>query len=222
LIEQKNRFGLANREIAILYRTNSQSRVFEECFRRSSIAYRIYGGLSFYSRKEVKDLIAYMRLTVNPKDNEALKRVINFPRRGIGKTTIDKLIELSNDNEMSIMEVLTKVDFNARSKKNIGKFMQIISKCAQKVKEVNAYEAALYIARTSGLIEHFKIDTTIEGMNRLENVNSLLDGIKDFVEDDTLEEGEDVAEEQDRSMTGYLQNISLMTDADQDDGDQSR
>ncbi len=220
IVEQKNRFGLANREIAILYRTNSQSRVFEECFRRSNIAYRIYGGLSFYSRKEIKDLIAYMRLTVNPKDNEALKRVINFPRRGIGKTTIDKLIELSNDNDMSIMEVLNQVDFNARSKKSIGTFMTIIKKCAKKVQESNAYEAALYIARTSGLIEHFKTDTTIEGMNRLENVNALLDGIKDFVEDDTLEEGDDLAQEQDRTMTGYLQNISLMTDADQDDGEQ--
>jgi len=219
IVEQKNRFGLANRQIAILYRTNSQSRVFEECFRRSNIAYRIYGGMSFYSRKEIKDLIAYLRLTINPKDNEALKRVINFPRRGIGKTTIDNLIALSNDNDMSIMEVLTQVDFNARSKKSIGAFMQIIQKCAYKTKELNAYDAALFIARTSGLIAHLKADTTIEGMNKLENVNSLLDGIKDFVEDDTLEEGED-ATVQDRSITGYLQNISLMTDADQDDGEQ--
>jgi len=219
IVEQKNRFGLANRQIAILYRTNSQSRVFEECFRRSNIAYRIYGGMSFYSRKEIKDLIAYLRLTINPKDNEALKRVINFPRRGIGKTTIDNLIALSNDNDMSIMEVLTQVDFNARSKKSIGVFMQIIQKCAYKTKELNAYDAALFIARTSGLIAHLKADTTIEGMNKLENVNSLLDGIKDFVEDDTLEEGED-ATVQDRSIAGYLQNISLMTDADQDDGEQ--
>ncbi len=219
IVEQKNRFGLANRQIAILYRTNSQSRVFEECFRRSNIAYRIYGGMSFYSRKEIKDLIAYLRLTINPKDNEALKRVINFPRRGIGKTTIDNLIALSNDNDMSIMEVLTQVDFNARSKKSIGAFMQIIQKCAYKTKELNAYDAALFIARTSGLIAHLKVDTTIEGMNKLENVNSLLDGIKDFVEDDTLEEGED-ATVQDRSIAGYLQNISLMTDADQDDGEQ--
>ena len=219
IVEQKNRFGLANRQIAILYRTNSQSRVFEECFRRSNIAYRIFGGMSFYSRKEIKDLIAYLRLTINPKDNEALKRVINFPRRGIGKTTIDNLIALSNDNDMSIMEVLTQVDFNARSKKSIGAFMQIIRKCAYKTKELNAYDAALFIARTSGLIAHLKVDTTIEGMNKLENVNSLLDGIKDFVEDDTLEEGED-ATVQDRSIAGYLQNISLMTDADQDDGEQ--
>jgi len=219
IVEQKNRFGLANRQIAILYRTNSQSRVFEECFRRSNIAYRIYGGMSFYSRKEIKDLIAYLRLTINPKDNEALKRVINFQRRGIGKTTIDNLIALSNDNDMSIMEVLTQVDFNARSKKSIGVFMQIIQKCAYKTKELNAYDAALFIARTSGLIAHLKADTTIEGMNKLENVNSLLDGIKDFVEDDTLEEGED-ATVQDRSIAGYLQNISLMTDADQDDGEQ--
>ena len=219
IVEQKNRFGLANRQIAILYRTNSQSRVFEECFRRSNIAYRIYGGMSFYSRKEIKDLIAYLRLTINPKDNEALKRVINFPRRGIGKTTIDNLIALSNDNDMSIMEVLTQVDFNARSKKSIGAFMQIIQKCAYKTKELNAYDAALFIARTSGLIAHLKADTTIEGMNKLENVNSLLDGIKDFVEDDTLEEGED-ATVQDRSIAGYLQNISLMTDADQYDGEQ--
>lgn len=219
IIEQKNRFGLANKEIAILYRTNAQSRVFEESLRRYNIAYRIYGGLSFYQRKEIKDLIAYMRLTVNPKDNEALKRVINFPRRGIGKSTVDNIIQLADDNDVSMMEVLTKIEFNARSKKSLGKFVNIVSKCKKKTEEVNAYDAALFIARSSGLIEHYKADTSIEGMNRLENINALLDGIKDFVEDDTLDEGEDI-NQQDRSMAGYLQNISLMTDADNDDGDQ--
>lgn len=219
IIEQKNRFNLANRHIAILYRTNAQSRVFEESLRRYNIAYRIYGGLSFYQRKEVKDMIAYMRLTVNPKDNEALKRVINYPRRGIGKTTIDQITQLADDNDMSMMEVLTKIEFNSRSKKNLGNFVQIIMKCRKKVQESNAYDAALYIARTSGLLEHLKADTSIEGLSRLENFNALLDGIKDFVEDDILDDGENI-NEQERTMAGYLQNISLMTDADEDDGTQ--
>lgn len=218
IIEQKNRFGLANKEIAILYRTNAQSRVFEESLRRVNIAYRIYGGLSFYQRKEIKDLLAYMRLTVNPKDNEALKRIINYPRRGIGKSTVDMIIQMADDNDMSMMEVLTQIDFNARSRKSIGTFVSMLQKCKIRVEQANAYDAALYIARASGLIDHLKSDTSIEGMNRLENLNALLDGIKDFVEDDILDEGEDL-QQQDRSMAGYLQNISLMTDADEEKSD---
>jgi DNA helicase-2/ATP-dependent DNA helicase PcrA len=116
----------SNKDIAILYRTNGQSRIFEEQLRKYNIPYRVYGGLSFYSRKEIKDLIAYMRLTINDKDDEALKRVINYPRRGIGESTIEQISQLADDNDMSMWEVLTKIEFNNRSRKSIGEFVQLI------------------------------------------------------------------------------------------------
>src|SRR5690606_18100699 len=145
-----------NKEIAILYRTNGQSRIFEEQLRRHNILYRVYGGLSFYSRKEVKDLIAYMRLTINDKDDEALKRIINYPRRGIGESTIENIAQLAEDNNMSMWEVLTKIDFNQRSRKSIGDFVQLIYAFKAKSAKANAYEIADYIARNSGIIELLK------------------------------------------------------------------
>ena len=122
IIEQKNRYNLKNEDFAILYRTNGQSRIFEEALRRQNIKYRVYGGLSFYQRKEVKDLIAYIRLTVNDKDDEALKRIINYPRRGIGKTTLDQLSQLAEDNDLSLWDVLTKITFTNRSRKSLEDF----------------------------------------------------------------------------------------------------
>ena len=117
IIEQKNRFGLANKDVSILYRTNGQSRIFEEALRRYNLAYRVYGGLSFYQRKEVKDVLAYIRITINDKDDEALKRIINYPRRGIGDSSIDAVAQMANDNDISMWEVLTHMQFNARAKK---------------------------------------------------------------------------------------------------------
>lgn len=214
IIEQKNRFNIRNREFAILYRTNSQSRVFEENLRRANIPYRIYGGMSFYSRKEIKDMIAYMRLTVNDKDDEALKRTINYPRRGIGATTVGKITGLADDNEVSMWTVLTQIEFNVRSKKTLGEYVNLINACKKKSENSNAYDTAVFIARKSGMLELLKSDTSIEGQNRLENLNSLLDGIKEFVEDDELDEDE-VAPKT-KSMAEFLQTISLMTDADND------
>ena len=214
IIELKNRHNLKNEEIAILYRTNAQSRIFEEHLRRFNIPYRVYGGLSFYQRKEIKDLIAYMRLTINEKDDEALKRIINYPRRGIGKTTIDQLIQLANDNEMSMWETLSHMEFNARSRRNVGEFVNIIKSMKTKAAASNAYDAAVYISKKSGVVDLLKADNSIEGMNRVENINALLDGVKEFVEDDTIEEGE--VANTDRSLASFLQTISLMTDQDDD------
>lgn len=211
IVESKNRYNLRNSEFAILYRTNSQSRVFEEQLRRSNIAYRIYGGLSFYQRKEIKDLVAYMRLAVNDKDDEALKRIINYPRRSIGKTTIEKISKLADDNEMSMWQVLSKIDFGPRAKKSIGEFVQLIKSFKQKALTQDAYELATFISRKSGISELLKADTSPEGDARVDNANALLNAVKEFVDDDELEDGEEMT---DKSMSAFLQSISLMTDAD--------
>lgn len=211
IVENKNRYNLRNSEIAILYRTNSQSRVFEEQLRRYNIPYRIYGGLSFYQRKEIKDMVAYMRLAVNDKDDEALKRIINYPRRSIGKTTIDQIAALADDNEISMWQVLSQIDFAPRAKKSIGEFVALIKSLKQRAASNNAYELATFISRKSGIAELLKADTSPEGQGRVDNVNALLDGIKEFVDDDELVDGEEVTE---KSMSVFLQTISLMTDAD--------
>lgn len=210
IIEQKNRYHLSNKDIAILYRTNSQSRVFEEYLRRYNIAYRVFGGLSFYQRKEVKDLIAYLRLAVNSNDEEALKRAINNPKRGIGKTSMDKISKVAAEKAVTIWSVLPSAQVGSRTKKSILDFVKLIQDFKQKALELDAYEAARYIAQRSGLMTLLKSDATVEGQNRLENVNALLDGVKEFVESD-LEEDADV---EDKSLASYIQNIALLTDLD--------
>lgn len=212
IVEQKNRFHLSNGDIAILYRTNAQSRIFEEYLRRYNISYRVFGGLSFYQRKEVKDLLAYLRLVVNPNDEEALRRVLNYPRRGIGDTTIDKLSELASATEKPMWECLGLLDAPARTKNAIADFVGIIRKGATLAG--NAFEVASYLSKASGLIDLLKGDTTVEGMGRLENVNALLDGIKAFVEEDLAEEAA-----QEKTLAAYIQNIALLTDLDENDID---
>ena len=213
IIEQKNRHGLANKDIAILYRTNAQSRVFEEQLRRYNLAYRVYGGLSFYQRKEIKDLVAYMRLVVNPNDDEAFKRAVNTPKRGIGSTTIGQLQQLADDNQVSLWECLTSIEFNTRSKKSLGEFVQLINQFKQKAQEENAYDTAMYIAKASKMIGLLKAENTVEAQSRLENISALLDGIQEFVEDDVLDDDENI-NEQERTLAAFLQTISLMTDQD--------
>ncbi len=213
IIEQKNRFNLRNQDIAILYRTNAQSRVFEEHLRRFNIAYRIYGGLSFYQRKEVKDLLAYIRLTANPKDDEAFKRIINYPKRGLGNTTVSKLIQIAEENEMSLMEVVLQIELKARPKKIIGDFVAMMKSFTNKAAQTNAYDVAIYIAQKTGITGLLKSDTSAEGIGRLENVNALLDSIKEFVENDELEDDEEVM---DKSLSRFLQTITLMTDQDKE------
>lgn len=212
--EQKNRYHLHNSDIAILYRTNAQSRIFEEYLRRSNIAYRVFGGLSFYQRKEVKDVIAYLRLAVNQIDEEALRRVINYPRRGIGDSTVDKFSAYAGQNNVPMWEALSKVAIGGRTQNAIAEFVKMIKEFAAKAKTNNAYDIALYIAKRSGIIDELKGDTTIEGAGRLENVNALLDGIQAFVQDEGAEiEGQDTS---DNSLAAYLQNIALITDLDKE------
>lgn len=214
IIEQKNRFGLANKDISILYRTNGQSRIFEEALRRYNLAYRVYGGLSFYQRKEVKDVLAYIRLTNNDKDDEALKRIINYPRRGIGDSSVDAIAQMATDNDISMWDVLTHMQFNARAKKSVGEFVVMIQNFKKFAKENDAYQTAFYIVKNCGILEDLKSEGNIEAEARLENITSLLNGIQEFVDDDTLEVGENAVA--DKSLTTFLQTISLMTDADND------
>ncbi|MFN7116714.1 MAG: ATP-dependent helicase [Saprospiraceae bacterium] len=211
IVEQKNRFHLRNSDIAILYRTNAQSRIFEEYLRRYNIAYRVFGGLSFYQRKEVKDLLAYLRLAVNRIDEEALRRVINYPRRGIGDTTVDKFSAYASQHNTPMWEALGKVNIGGRTQNALHDFITMINDFGAKAQTNNAYDIALYVAKRSGIIDELKNDTTIEGAGRLENVNALLDGIQAFVQDDFEVEGQDTTN---NSLAAYLQNIALITDLD--------
>jgi DNA helicase-2/ATP-dependent DNA helicase PcrA len=215
IVEQKNRYAIENTEIAILYRTNAQSRVFEEYLRRYNIPYRIYGGLSFYQRKEIKDLMAYMRLTVNPKDDEAFKRVINYPKRGFGNKSLEDLVNFAEDNDISIFESIPMVQMSKRAQTVLTDFMRLIANFRLKAEKADAYQTALYISKKSGITDLLKGDGSMEGMARLENINALLDGIQEFVEDDELEPGEEIA---DKTLAKYLQNIALITDMDEDKG----
>lgn len=208
IIEYKNRLHLENKDIAILYRTNAQSRIFEEHLRKQNLPYRIFGGLSFYQRKEVKDILGYLRLTVNERDDEALKRIINYPKRGIGKTTLDQIAELAVNQGVSMWAVLTSGLISVKGK--LQAFVQMIEGFRRKAVESNAYEVALMVARESGIYEELRQDTSIEGISRLENANALLDGIKEFVENDNADEGTI-----DRSLAAYLSNIALLTDQDE-------
>lgn len=216
ILEQKNRFHLSNQDIAILYRTNAQSRIFEEYLRRYNIPYRVFGGLSFYQRKEVKDLIAYLRLAVNQRDDEALRRVINYPRRGIGNTTLEKLAKLADQNEWTLWEAIPQLKVGGRGRKALDDFRTLIGTFARRAKEKDAYEAANFIAKQSGLLNDLKGDNTVEGMGRLENVNALLDGVSAFVEDDVVT-AIDTETLPDKSLASYLQNIALLTDLDDKD-----
>ncbi len=208
IIEFKNRHHLENKEIAILYRTNAQSRVFEEHLRKQNLPYRIFGGVSFYQRKEVKDILAYLRLTVNERDDEALKRIINYPKRGIGKTTMDQIAELALSQSVSMWSILTSGQLNTRGK--LSTFVDMIERFRRKAMEANAYDVAVYVARECGIYEELRQDSSLEGIGRLENANALLDGIKEFVVNDNADEGS-----LDRSLAGYLANIALLTDLDE-------
>lgn len=216
IVEHKNRFHVSNKEIAILYRTNAQSRVFEEQLRRYNIAYRVYGGMSFYQRKEIKDLIAYLRLSVNPQDEEALVRVINYPKRGIGSSTVDKLSQYANENGTTLWSALTECPLPKRAATTLQTFAKMIFGFGVIAGDQNAYEAARHIADKTGISSELKKDNSLEGLGRQENVTSLLDGIKDFCDNDEVEDDSLI---QDRSLASYLQNIALITDLDDEPED---
>lgn len=219
IIEQKSRQHFQNKDFAILYRTNAQSRIFEEHLNNERIPYRIYGGISFYNRKEVKDLIGYFRLAVNPDDDEALKRVINYPKRAIGKTTVDKVIAVANANGLTLWKTLILLIREGKAKKNIQDFVKMIDEFQRQVTEKNAFDLALMIARKSGILDLFRKDDSEEGKKRFENIDALLNGVQAFVEDNTLIETEG---EGDKSLATYLQNVALLTSLDEDEDDDDR
>lgn len=223
IFELKNRNHLASSEIAILYRTNAQSRVFEEHLRRHNMAYKIYGGMSFYQRKEIKDILAYFRLVVNTRDEEAFRRIINIPKRGIGATTIDKLISYARTENITVWEALSRPVLPPKTQQLLQDFKQQIESLHQLSQKETADIVAAQIFTRSGLATMLKADTSMEGRGRLENVQNLLDGIKEFVENDVIEpqEGEDeefvLAAENNRSLREYLQSIALITDMDENE-----
>ena len=211
-----------NSDFAILYRTNAQSRAFEEALRRQGIAYRIYGGMSFYQRKEIKDLLAYLKLSINPNDEEALKRVINYPARGIGQSTVDKLLIYASQTGKTMWEVVEQVqffDFPARTRNLLEEFGLMIKSFGAQAQTKNAFDLASHIARTSRLLAELSVDKTVEGVSRYENIQELLNSIKEFVEEDTVQPGEEADIAPDRSLGSFLQNISLLT-GDEKEGSQ--
>ncbi|MDP4262695.1 MAG: 3'-5' exonuclease [Bacteroidota bacterium] len=216
--EQKLRNHYSNKNFAILYRTNAQSRAFEESLRRMGIAYTIYGGISFYQRKEIKDFVAYLRLLVNPRDEEALKRIINFPARGIGKTTVDKAILAANENNISMWEVLenaAKFGFKAGTLQAIEEFVTMIKSFSSMLKAKNAYEVAFHVGKQTNIVKELFNDKSTEGVQRYENIQELLNSIKEWIESPDNEEGE----VGDKGLAAYLQQITLLTDADEKDPD---
>ncbi len=212
IFEEKNTLHIANSDFAILYRTNAQSRSFEEALRKNNIPYRVYGGTSFYQRKEIKDMVAYLRMVVNPNDDEALKRIINYPARKIGNTTVDRLTLLASENECSIWEIVKNNTQHAaelgNSVAHIRDFYIMIQSFQSMLVSKNAYEIAEYVAKQSTLLKALYEDKTVEGVSRHENVMELLNGIKEFTEDDT--------NENDKTISQFLQDIALLTDADKD------
>ncbi len=217
--ENKLRNHFFNKDFAILYRTNAQSRSFEESLRRTGIAYKIYGGLSFYQRKEVKDFIAYLRLIANTKDEEALKRIINYPVRGIGKTTVEKCLVLAGENNITFFEVLEKAKgfgFKAGTLTAIEEFVTMIKYFQNQLTKHNASDVAVQVGKHTNMVKELFNDKSTEGLARYENVQELLNSIKEWTESPSNEDGE----LGDKSLGSYLQQITLITDADNDNNNE--
>lgn len=221
IFENKMQQQMGNGEFAVLYRTNSQSRAIEDGLRKRDIPYRIYGGLSFYQRKEIKDVLAYLRMIINPKDEEALKRVINFPARGIGQTTIDKLIVAANHYGRSIFEVMEHMEkldlkINTGTKRKLGDFVTMIKSFQIMNEGSDAFTIAEHVSKKTGLLLEFKKDGTPEGIAKMENIEELLNGIKDFVE------GQKELADATGGLSEFLEDVALATDLDKDTGDDDR
>ncbi len=209
ILQERSTKGMNWHDFAILYRTNAQSRSMEEALRKLNVPYKIYGGLSFYQRKEIKDLIAYFRLTINPADEEAMKRVINYPKRGIGDTTVDRIILSADQNMTTPWEVILNPSkyLDGRSSASVGVFATMIQSFQVIVKNQSAYEAALHIAQHSGILKDLYEDKSIEGLNRYENIQELLNGIKEFSEREDIE---------DKNLSVFMQDVALLTNDDKD------
>ena len=199
-------------DFCVLYRTNSQSRAIEDALRKKNIDYKIYGGISFYQRKEIKDILSYLRILINPNDEEALKRIINYPARGIGATTIDRLTIAANHYKKSIFDIIKYIDkidikINSSTKNKLQNFMNMILRFQIETQTKNAFEIAEIVVKQVRLIKDLEKDGTPEAVSKVENVQELLNGIKDFITD-KIEQGEDA------SLTAFLEDVALATDFD--------
>ncbi|WP_324027724.1 3'-5' exonuclease [Maribacter sp. BPC-D8] len=219
--EHRMQQQMTNGQFCILYRTNSQSRAMEDALRKRDIPYRIYGGLSFYQRKEIKDVLSYLRLVINQKDEEALKRVINFPARGIGGTTLDRLVVAANHYNRSIFEVMENIDridlkINAGTKRKLTDFVTMIKSFQVMNETTDAFALSEHVAKKTGILLEFKKDGTPEGIGKMENIEELLNGIKDFVE------GQREIDGATGNIGEFLEDVALATDLDNDTGDDDR
>lgn len=224
IVEYKMGNQLANKDFAVLYRTNAQSRAIEEALRKRNIPYRIYGGLSFYQRKEIKDLLAYFRVVVNFNDEEALKRIINYPARGIGKTSMERVVIAANQYDKSLWDIISrpevyKLQVNNRIRQKMRDFTTMIRSFAAIHESKNAYEVASFIASSSGILKELYNDKTPEGLSRYENIEELLNAIKDFSE--KAPSGEQEEKKPFRTLGEFMQEVALLTDADKDDKSQT-
>ena len=216
IFEYKMQEQRKNSDFAILYRTNAQSRAIEDALRKRDIPYRIYGGLSFYQRKEIKDVLAYLRLIVNPKDEESLKRIINYPPRGIGQTTVDKLVVASKKYNLPLFDTLCKandlsIGINAGTLGKLNDFAHLIQRFQIENETLDAFEITDLVTKKIGLVQELKKEATPEGIARIENVEELLNGVRDFVE------GQQELADVTGSLTEFLEDVALATDLDQND-----
>lgn len=221
IFENKMNHQLKEGDFAVLYRTNAQSRAIEDALRKKDIPYRIYGGLSFYQRKEIKDVLSYLRLVLNPKDEEALKRVINYPARGIGGTTMDRLIIASNHYNRSIFEVMKNIDkidlkINSGTKSKLLDFVALIESFQVLNHNYDAFTITEHVIKKTGLYQELKKDGTPEGIARIENIEELLNGMRDFVD-----EQKEIADAT-GSLSEFMEDVALATDLDNDKGDDDR
>ncbi|MCY4779583.1 UvrD-helicase domain-containing protein [Sphingobacterium sp. UT-1RO-CII-1] len=209
IVEDQMLHALKYKDFAILYRTNAQSRAMEEALRKMNVPYKIYGGTSFYQRKEIKDLIAYFRLTFNPNDEEALKRVINYPRRGIGDTTLDKIMVTADQHQYRLWDVVVNAQMflDGRSSGAVGNFGLMIQSFQAMAKSSSAFDTAMHIAQHSGILKDLYEDKSVEGLARYENIQELLNGIKEFSEREDIEE---------KGLDVFMQDIALLTNDDND------
>ncbi len=215
IFKNKDNLNLENDSFAVLYRTNAQSRSIEDALRRRNITYQVYGGLSFYQRKEIKDILAYLRVIVNPSDEESLKRIINFPTRGIGQTTLDKLLIYSNTKNISLYETLEKlnvdeININSGIKNKLNNFLTIIKNFQLLNEKLNAFEMAEEVLKRIGIINLLKSEGTVESISRIENIEELLNGIKDFIE------GEEQVVDSKGNLSDFLEDVALASELDKD------
>ena len=213
IIERKLTLQKNNVDFAILYRTNAQSRAIEDSLRKKNIPYKIYGGISFYQRKEIKDILAYLRLIVNPNDEESLKRIINYPSRGIGMTTIDKLIIASKENELSIFNILEnlstiKLNINRSTYEKLTNFLNLLKSFKIENINLNAFEITDLVIKKTGILNNLKSDGVPENISKIENIEELLNGIKTFTE-----EQNDILTKSNK-LSEFLEDVALATDFD--------